>query len=124
MSTRKTLGTRADEQIHEAIEALASDRGLSKSDAVDLSIITGLEHLGYDRARSSPAVRILKHAAVGMFHVGATLVVLSALTSISFAFAGAMVGLASMLTVIIADVIVPRFEPGISNALPRLVRYG
>ena len=46
MSTRKTLGTRADEQIHEAIEALASDRGLSKSDAVDLSIITGLEHLG------------------------------------------------------------------------------
>ena len=59
-----------------------------------------------------------------MFHVGATLVVLSALTSISFAFAGAMVGLASMLTVIVADVVVPRFEPGISNALPRLVRYG
>jgi Ribbon-helix-helix protein, copG family. len=122
--TRKTLGTRADEQIHEAIEALAADRGMSKSDAVELTIANGLEHLGYDRARSSPAVRILTHAAVGMFHVGATLVLLSALTSISFAFAGVMVGMAALATVIIADYVVPRFEPGISNALPRLVRYG
>jgi drug/metabolite transporter (DMT)-like permease len=110
--------------VHEAIEALATDRRLKKSEAIDLVIAVGLDRLGYHRARTSPAVRILRHAAVGMFHVGATLVVLSALTSISFAFAGVMVGLAALVTVIVADIVVPRFEPRISNALPRLVRYG
>jgi drug/metabolite transporter (DMT)-like permease len=110
--------------VHEAIEALATDRRLKKSEAVDLAIAVGLDQLGYHRARASPAVRILRHAAVGMFHVGATLVVLSALTSISFAFAGVMVALAALVTVIVADLVVPRFEPRISNALPRLVRYG
>jgi len=127
MST-ETIATRTDEQTNSAVEALSEDRSHeSKSKAAQEAIQTGLRELGYLDGGRTPASRLVDNVAIGIFHVGATLVGL-AVVGISSAFfvAGISVLVAALGLVGVSRFVVPRFEPAITNSLPQVEvkRYG
>jgi hypothetical protein len=116
----KPLSTRTDERTHSAVDCLSADRDVTKSAAVEAALQAGLCHLGYLGGGRTRAQRLLDHVAVGVFHVGATLVLLSLLGSLSLLVAGVATLAGSLAAVGISRAVIPRFEPGASAAIPRV----
>lgn len=126
MSEKKPLATRVDEPTHSAVSALARDRGVSNSQAASEAVDAGLSRLGYGRGGSTPVRQAIGHVATGTFHVGATLLALSFLGSLSMFAAGMGVLSAGLALSLVGRYVVPRFEPALTNRLPRIEvsRYG
>jgi len=119
MSTE--LATSTDESVSDAVARLKSDRGIeSKSKAVECGLKAGLQRLGYLGGGKTPAQSLLNGVAVSVFHVGATLMMLSLFGSL--AFFGAAIGVlgGSLALAVISRWAVPRVEPSLTNRLPRI----
>jgi len=120
MSQNDPLTFRADEETHAAVEELGRDRGLSKSKAAEEALQSGLNRQGYRDADSTAARRLANSVAIGIFHVGATLILLSLFGSLSLLFAGVGALAASLCFALGSTVLIPKFEPSLSNRLPTI----
>jgi hypothetical protein len=126
MASNDTLGTRADDDLHEAVEALGDDRSLGKSEAVEVALRAGLSRLGYRPGGKTPAQQSAESLGVGVFTVGITLIVLSALGSVALLYAGVTTVFGALGVFASARVVIPRVEPGLTKRLPKIEvsRYG
>lgn len=126
MGEKEPLATRVDEATHSAVERLAEDRDISKSKATEDAVISGLARMGYRSGGPTPARGLIRSVAAGTFFVGATLLLLSLLGSLSLFGAGMGVMSASFGLTVVGRVVVPRFEPALTNRLPKIKvdRYG
>lgn len=116
----RPITTRTDERTHAAVDRFADDDDLTKSDAAQTALQSGLKQLGYLGGGRTRAQRLLEHVAVGVFHVGATLVVLSLLGSLSLLFAGSGALFGALAVIAISRSVIPRYEPTLSARLPRI----
>lgn len=117
----KNLTTNTNKSVSEAVDELQERRDIeSRSKSVEVALKAGLRRLGYLGGGRTPAQSLLNGVAVSVFHVGATLMVLSLLGSL--AFFGAAVGVlgGSLALAVISRWAVPRVEPGLTNRLPRI----
>lgn len=125
--SRRTLGSDVPEQVHEAIEQLRDDRGLEhKADAHRQAVEQGLAQLGYLDGGRTAAQRGIETIAVGLLCVGTTLAVLSVLTTVALLYGGMGVLFGALGAMLASRVVLPRFEPAVTNRLPRIevTRYG
>jgi len=120
MARRKVISISTDEPTHTAVEQLQDDRDCSKSEAAETALSVGLDRLGYGRGAGTPAGRLVDVAAIGVFHVGATLVLLSLLGSVSLLFAGVGALFGSLGLTAVSRVVIPKLEPDLSNKLPSI----
>jgi len=115
------IQSKVDADTSSAIDNLEDDRGTeSTSKAVEIAVQTGLRRLGYLDGGRTPAQALAESVAVGVFHVGATLMGLALLGS--FTFFGAAIGVlaASLSLAVGARVAIPRLEPRLTNSLPKI----
>jgi len=126
MASKDTLGTRADDDLHEAVESLGEDRGLGKSEAVEVALQAGVSRLGYRGDGHTPAQEVAYVTAAGMWFVAVTLIVLSVFGSVALIQAGVTVLFGALGVFASGRVVIPRVEPGLTNRLPRIEvsRYG
>jgi hypothetical protein len=125
--SRRTLGSDVPEEMHNAIDELREDRGWEhKSKAHRAAVEQGLAQLGYLDGGKTPAQRTVETVAVGLLCVGATLAVLSLLTSVTLLYGGLGVLFGALGTMVASRVVLPRFEPHVTNRLPRIevTRHG
>jgi len=123
----KTLGSDVPDRIHDAVEQLRADRGLEhKSDAHRQAVERGLAQLGYLDGGPTAAQRAVETIAVGLLCIGATLAVLSALTSVALLYGGMGVLFGALGTMVASRAVLPRFEPAVTNRLPKIevTRHG
>jgi len=115
---KKQLTTRADSETHSAVKRLQEDRHESMSKATEEAVGAGLQRMGYLDGGSTPARRLTETVATGVFHVGATLLLLSLFGPAAFfgMAMGALLG--SLALAVVARGVIPRYEPHISNQIP------
>jgi len=72
------------------------------------------------------AQRAVETIAVGLLCIGATLAVLSALTSVALLYGGMGVLFGALGTMVASRAVLPRFEPAVTNRLPKIevTRHG
>jgi hypothetical protein len=126
MSSGKTMSAYPDEQVHSEVEDLAEDRGVSKAEAAEEAIKSGLSRLGYRDGGQTPTRKIFEYVATGTFFSGTTLLLVSLLGSLSLFGAGVSVLSSSLGLALFSRLVIPRFEPELTNRLPRIEvnRYG
>lgn len=125
--SRRTLGSDVPEQVHDAIDQLREDRGWEhKSRAHRTAVKHGLAQLGYLDGGRTRAQRTVETVAIGLLCIGATLAVLSVLTSVALLYGGMGVLFGALGTMLASRMVLPRFEPRLTNRLPQIevTRYG
>ena len=126
MGDKESLATRVEQDVIDAVEELGRDRDVSKSKATEEAVLAGLARLGYRDGGPTPTRSIIGYVASGTFFAGTTLLLLSLLGSISLFGAGMGVLSTSLGLTLFGRYVVPRFEPELTNRLPRIEvnRYG
>jgi hypothetical protein len=121
MSQKPPLTVRTEESTHDAVEAFNDDRDCSsKSEAAEELLKAGLKRHGYAHGSATRATRSVSMLAIGTFHVGATLILLSLLGPLSLLVGGVAVMVASLTLSVVSRLVIPRFEPELSNRLPTI----
>lgn len=122
MSSKTIVSVQVSDDTAQNIERLKDDNESAKSDAIRLALSTGLATLGYDtRGKGqTPAQRLVRHVAEALGYVGTTVVAVSFIASVEFFFVGMAILLAGLLVAVAERVLVPRFEPNLSNRLPKI----
>jgi hypothetical protein len=128
MSEKRVLSVKVSDELGQSIDKLQRDRDWDRSKALREMLADGLEQNGYptDGNGVTRGRRLVRLVALALFCVGATLVVLSFVSSAAFLGGGGGVLLAALSVTVAERTILPRMEPSLTNAIPKVqvIRHG
>jgi hypothetical protein len=116
---QERLHIRIPETTKDKLESIANKRDCSMTQASHDVLEHGLDYLGYNGGRSR-FQSLVHQISVGLFHVGATLTLLSLLGSLSMLIIGISVLCGSLSVIGIGRVLTARYDPALTQMLPEV----
>jgi hypothetical protein len=116
---KERLHIRIPDDTKAKIESIADKRNCSMTQASHDVLAHGLDYLGYNGGRSR-FERLIQQISVGLFHIGATLSLLSLLGSLSMLVLGISVLVGSLGVIGLGRVLASRYDPALTERLPEV----